>query len=335
MSSMKTFFNYDITHLNTFGINAIVETYVVIEQKSDIAEAISLYSTPQHILWWWSNVILPPIVQWVLWHICISWITFLEETWGYRVTVWAGENWHDFVTHTINNWRRWIENLIAIPWYCGSAPVQNIGAYGVELQDVFVSCSVYNTLTQQFETLQKNECNFGYRDSIFKRMPGKYIISDITVQLSSKPRPILTYKPVVAYLQEHFAWDQDQQYIAKSIENIRWSKLPKPEVLWNCWSFFKNPIVSQLTWETLQMTFPWIPLFETEWWYKLSAAWLIDQAGLKWYSNTKVGTYDKQPLVLVNLHQATKLDVLDCVHTIIEKVFEKFWVTLEKEVNIW
>lgn len=335
MSSMKTFFDYNIKHLNTFGINSVVATFIEIENKDDISQAIKLCGNPDYILWWWSNIILPSSLSWVLWHMHITWISFTSENNDILVTVWAGENWHDFVTYTITNWRWWIENLIAIPWSCWAAPVQNIGAYGVEIADIFESCNVYNIVSQQYEKLDHNVCGFGYRDSIFKQCPGKYIIVDVTYKLSLLPRPILTYKPVIEYVQDHYAWSHEQSIIAKSIEDIRWSKLPKPQNIGNCWSFFKNPIVSQQKWEELKKQYPKIPLFETNSGYKISAAWLIDQSWLTWYNNTKVGTYEKQPLVLVNILDATKDDVLDCIFTITKKVFDTFWVQLEREVNIW
>ncbi len=331
---MKTFFDYSLKEHNTFGIDAYAEIYIVIESQEDVLIAINKYGLPNYIIWWWSNIILSPHILWVIRHIGILWI-HEQSTWD--ITIWAGENWHKAVLFTIEKWLWWIENLIAIPWNVWASPVQNIGAYGVELQDVFVACSAYDTIEKKYVTLTKSECLFGYRDSIFKQQPGRYIILDVTLQLSHIPKQVLTYKPILDQLAILYpnTSNYSQQQIASIIEETRWSKLPKPEVLWNCGSFFKNPLVPESIVENMLAIYPTMPHYpQWNWQEKLSAAWLIDTAWLKWYWTIHVGTYEKQPLVIINKWGATQQDVILFSQEIISIVLEKTWVQLEREVNI-
>lgn len=332
---MKTFFDYSLKSHNTFGINSIAKTFVVIESIEDIKSAIESFGKPTHILGWWSNVVLPSIVDWIVWHPQLLYKTHTQQGETISLTIGAWENRHKTVLYTVENGRWGIENLIAIPWNVWASPVQNIGAYWVELQDIFVQCTVYNIETATIEILTKEQCNFAYRHSIFKEKPWMYIVLDITVQLSTKRNPILSYKPIVDHFTSGWITDPTQKEIATVIEEIRWSKLPKPEVLGNCWSFFQNPIVSKEKVDTLIAQYPQIPHYPTaDWRYKLSAAWLIDTTGLKWYKQWNIGTYEKQPLVLVQYWNGTKDEIVAFSAYIIDQITEKIWVTLQREVNI-
>lgn len=333
---MKTFFDYSLKSYNTFGIDSIAKTFVELESISDIKAAIDLFGIPNHILGWWSNVILPTLVEWVIWHSQFIYKNHLLQDSSIILTIGAWENRHSTVLYTIDNGWWWIENLIAIPWNIGASPVQNIGAYWVELQDVFVQCTVYNFDTQSVEILDKQQCHFGYRHSIFKEYPNRYMVIDITLELSTKKKPVMSYKPIIEYFTKIWLIDPTQKQIAMAIEEIRWSKLPKPEVLGNCWSFFQNPIISWKKLSELIVLYPDIPHYPNkDWKYKLSAAWLIEKAWLKWYIQWNVWTYEHQPLVIVQYWNATNKDVVWFSWYIIDQVASIFWVILQREVNIW
>lgn len=332
---MKTFFDHSLQWYNTFGIHCTAKTFVVLENITDIEDVISLYGKPTYILWWWSNVILPSYLEWVIWHPLFLYKNHTQQGDTISLTIGAWENRHDTVLYTIENWRWGIENLIAIPWNVWASPVQNIGAYWVELQDVFMQCTVYNIETASIEVLTKEQCHFAYRHSIFKEKPWIYVVLDITLQLSINRNPILSYKPIIEHFTTLWVTDPTQKEIAETIEEIRWSKLPRPTTLGNCWSFFQNPIVTKSKVDELVSQYPQIPHYPiSDWNYKLSAAWLIDSAGLKWFKQGNIGTYEKQPLVLVQYWNGTKDEVVAFSWVIIQKIYEQFWVTLQREVNI-
>lgn len=333
---MKTFFDHELQSYNTFRIASTAKIFVIIENNEDIKNAIDSYGKPSYILGGWSNVILPAHIDGVVWHphFLYKKDTTTDDT--VLLTIGWWENRHQTVTYTIEKWRWWIENLIAIPGNVWASPVQNIGAYWVELQDIFAQCTVYDFDTQEIGILIKDQCHFWYRSSIFKDFPWKYMVIDITLSLSLKRNAVITYKPI----QDHFTalWIQEptQQEIGSAIEGIRWSKLPKPQELWNCGSFFQNPIVDDDICEQLLEKHPTMPHFiQDNGQYKLSAAWLIDNAWLKWYSHWNIWTYEKQPLVIVQYGWATKQDVILFSWYIIDTVYNRFWVTLQREVNIW
>ena len=332
---MKTFFDYSLKTHNSFGIESIAKVFVVIESIEDIKPAIESFGKPKYILGWWSNIVLPSILDDIVWHPQLLYKNHKQHEHNILLTIWAGENWHNTVLYTIENWRWGIENLIAIPWNIWASPVQNIGEYWVELQDVFVQCTVFNTETATIEILNKQDCHFWYRYSIFKEKPWKYIVLDVTLQLTTKRNPILTYKPISDHFTTAWISDPTQKEIATTIEEIRWSKLPKPSELGNCWSFFQNPIVSRAKVDELLSTYPQIPHYVmSDWNFKLSAAWLIDTTGLKWYKQGNIGTYDKQPLVIVQYWNGTKDEIVSFSWDIIDKVHTQCWVTLQREVNI-
>lgn len=246
-------------------------------------------------------------------------------------TISAGEIWDDLVRYAVDRNLWGIENLSYIPGTVGAAPVQNIGAYGVELQDVFVQVRAYDMQTKIFTDLNKEECHFTYRDSIFKRSPGRYAIVSITLELSTLPQPKLTYAPL-DILQEKK--DVSLQDIRDAVIAIRTAKLPDYKQYPNVGSFFKNPTIQKVHFETLQSKYPTITAHETPGGYKVSAAWLIDHcAGLKGQRVGNMGTWPTQPLVLVNYGNATHQEVMEFSDLIIQKVYETTAVKLEREVN--
>ncbi len=250
---------------------------------------------------------------------------------GQLLTANASEIWDDTVALTVENNLRGIENLSYIPGTVGAAPVQNIGAYGVELADTFVSCEVFDTQTDAITTLSKEDCAFSYRDSIFKHEVGRYVILSVTLLLSYDRPFTLTYKPL-----DELALRED--LAVKDVRNrvieVRRSKLPEWKENPNCGSFFKNPVVSGENGEELRLKHPSIPLIKYGDGYKIPAAWLIEHvAEMKGKKVGDLRTWDKQSLVIVNDSQATADEVDALSKRITGTIFDKTGIQMEQEVN--
>lgn len=247
------------------------------------------------------------------------------------VTAQAGENWDVLVELSVKQGLWGIENLSYIPGTVGAAPVQNIGAYGTELADTFVSLTAVNKETLNVVEFTRGACNFGYRDSIFKQEKGKYIITSVTISLSRIKNPILTYKPLDTLQGKESVTLED---IREIVVATRKSKLPDYRVYPNTGSFFKNPVVTKEEGRALLTRYPATPLIEVEGGYKIPAAWLIEHiAEAKGKRKRDIGTWPNQPLVLVNYGEATAKDILDFSAEIIEIIKQKTGITLEREVN--
>ncbi len=349
---MKLHPDFDLTSYNTFGIAAKAAIFLVIEGPEDVEPAIKLHGIPQYVLGGGSNLVITKDIPWVVWH--ITYDSMIQEDASIFpatispteshifLTIWAWMKRHDLVMHTIRKSLRGIENLIAIPWSVWAAPVQNIGAYWVELQDVCASVQCYDTEKMKHVKFSCDDCHFAYRHSIFKEQPWRYIIYSVTLKLSLQSHPILTYKPVAEAFADKNPSDIEQAEIASFIETMRWSKLPNPIELWNSGSFFQNPILSRDRLNSLLLKYPTMPHYPqpplTNWEVnhneKISAARLIDNSNLKWYREWQVGTYPLQPLVIVQYGWATGQDILNFSERIIQKVQESFGITLQREVNI-
>lgn len=247
------------------------------------------------------------------------------------VTCGAGEVWDDVVRFAVEHELWGIENLSYIPGTVGAAPVQNIGAYGSELKDVFVSLVAINTETLEMIELSREECQFGYRDSLFKHTPGKYNICSVTIALSKSPLPVLTYKPLDSLIGKTDITIQD---VRNLVVATRAAKLPDWNEYPNAGSFFKNPIVNKELGSELQKVYPNIPLHEVENGYKIPAAWLIEHiAEMKGVRMGEAGTWPQQPLVIVNFGHAEAKDINELAEQIINSIQMKCGITLEKEVN--
>ncbi len=330
---MRVYKDYNLQSYNTFGIAAKAAVFVVLDQLSDIPEAVEKYGQPTHILWWWSNLIISKDIDGVVWHPAFTDKECNEFDGKIYIKCGAWCVWDDVVKFTVQQWRWWIENLVAIPWHVWAAPVQNIGAYGVELKDVFVSLEAYDLENESMITMTKEDCKFGYRYSIFKECPGRYMICTVTLELSHLPTPHLEYAPLKKAAEEN--WLHEQKDIAETIEAIRWSKLPKPSELGNCGSFFQNPIVEKWVVDKLLSQYPDMPHYvQEDGTEKLSAARLIDQSGGKGIREGSIWTYPLQPLVLVNYGWWNGQEVVAFSQHIIDIVQEKFGVTLVREVNM-
>ncbi len=250
---------------------------------------------------------------------------------GQLLTTSASEIWDDVVALAVENNLRGIENLSYIPGTVGAAPVQNIGAYGVELADTFVSCEVFDTQTESVMVVYKADCMFGYRDSIFKHEVGRYVILSVTLLLSYDRPFTLTYKPLDELTVRE---DLTVKGVRNRVIEVRKSKLPEWKENPNCGSFFKNPVVSREHGEELRLEHPSIPLIKHDDGYKIPAAWLIEHvAEMKGKKIGDLRTWDKQPLVIVNDSQATADEIDALSKRITGTIFDKTGIQMEQEVN--
>ena len=247
----------------------------------------------------------------------------------------SGVVWNDLVNYAVRkNWGG-IENLALIPGTVGAAPVQNIGAYGVEAADVIVRVKAFHLWNREWLTIDNSECEFGYRDSIFKhRLKNRAVICSVLIRLSKKPVLRLDYGGIREEMAGRNITDPTVSDISEIITAIRRSKLPDPADLGNAGSFFKNPIINEFEFQRLFRSYPLVRFYRQGELYKISAGWLIEQAGLKGYRINDTGCYDKQSLILVNYGRATGREILSFSEKIKESVFAMFGITLEREVNV-
>lgn len=262
-----------------------------------------------------------------------QWEAISEE--GATLVLGAGEQWHDVVLYAANSGYRGIENLALIPGTCGAAPVQNIGAYGVELKDTLVSVKAWDCERQEMVVLDNDACRFGYRDSVFKHQLRRYIIVQVKLRLSRTQPLSLGYGDLMRYFSD--VSDKTALTplnVAEGVMAVRRRKLPDPEQIPNAGSFFKNPVVSMAVWEQLNTKFPDIAAYPGEASVKLAAAWLIDQCGWKGYRNDKVGVHNHQALVLINHSNGSGKDILALAERIRADVAEVYGVELEIEPRV-
>lgn len=255
----------------------------------------------------------------------------------YYVKAGAGENWHRFVMHCVDQNYAGLENLSLIPGNVGASPMQNIGAYGVEIKDVFHELEAYHIEDGRIDIFKKEDCRFGYRESIFKSgLKNQYVILNVTFKLFRNPIFNTAYGAIMAELDKMKVTDLTIHSIAKAVIRIRESKLPSPTVLGNAGSFFKNPEIDADNFRELKIKFPDIIGYDLPGHkVKLAAGWLIEQCGWKGYRDGDAGCHAQQALVLVNYGNAKGEEILNLSNKIISSVKNRFAVTLEKEVNIY
>ncbi|ATC97385.1 UDP-N-acetylmuramate dehydrogenase [Pseudoalteromonas spongiae] len=317
-----------LSQLHTFALPAYAKRLIRIEDPTEL-QTID-WQAPFIVLGEGSNTVFVDDYQGVIIQIANKGIEISESTDAYILNVAAGENWHQLVTECTEQGVYGFENLALIPGTVGAAPVQNIGAYGVEVKDLITSVSGYNIELGEYQTLTAAECQFAYRDSIFKHaLLGKFVITSVEFTLTKAWQPQLTYGP----LQELNTPNALQ--VMKAVIAIRSSKLPDPAVEANSGSFFKNPIVPNTLIESLHTQYENMPTYpvctNTT---KLAAGWLIEKAGLKGFKMGGVQVSNKQALVLINTGTATRDDLLAMVAHIQNKVFSQFGVVLEHEVRL-
>lgn len=330
---------YSLKAYNTFGIEVNAKEFISVSSLPELQSVLEKYKHEEiFVLGGGSNMLLTQDIQKPVVHINLTGIQIVKQDKSHVwVEVQAGENWHQFVLWTLENDFGGIENLSLIPGNIGSAPIQNIGAYGVELKDVFDSCKAINIKTQEIKTFTLAECKFGYRESVFKSSEkDKYIILSVTLKLTKKDHKISTSYGVISNeLQKMEIYNPTIQDISKAVIAIRQSKLPDPKEIGNSGSFFKNPVVTRKTFEKVQEQYPEMPFYEvSENEIKIPAGWLIETAGFKGKRFGDAGVHQKQALVLVNYGNATGKEIYDLAKTIQKTILDKFGIVIETEVNI-
>lgn len=323
---------------NTFNVEAEADILVDIHSEQALIEALRMYPNP-FVLGGGSNMLITQKISQPVLHILLKGIEEQEETDDY---VWikaaAGENWHQFVQYTLSKGYGGLENLSLIYGNVGTTPVQNIGAYGVEIKDVMTSCEAIDVRTLQKRVFSNADCCFGYRESIFKgEEKGHYIITAVTFKLTKRNHLLHTqYGAIEEVLRERQITTPTPQQLSEVVIAIRQRKLPNPAEVGNCGSFFKNPILPKEKYIELQQQYPQIPSYKVDDLnVKVPAGWLIDTCGLKGYRVGDAGVHTEQALVLVNYGKATGKEILAVAHYVKDQVFEKFGIALEFEVNIF
>ena len=331
--------NISLKEYNTFGIAAIAKQFVEVTQLEELRTVLQQNDAKNlFVLGGGSNMLLTKDLEALVIHVNLKGIDILEQTNNeVLIKVMAGENWHELVLWTLSNRFGGLENLSLIPGCVGSAPIQNIGAYGVELKDYFESCDVMHIDTQRIQTFSKEDCKFGYRESYFKNEgKGEYVITSVNVRLSTRNHTLHTsYGTIETELQRKGIEHPTIDDVSRAVISIRQSKLPDPKQLGNSGSFFKNPIVDATTYKALIKKHPSIPSFKvSEDAIKIPAGWLIEACGFKGKRVGDAGVHKKQALVLVNYGSATGKEILDLSYSIQESVFQRFGIRIETEVNI-
>ncbi|MFM1792423.1 MAG: hypothetical protein RLZZ252_777 [Bacteroidota bacterium] len=331
--------DYPLLSLNTFGIQANAKTCVYIENIEQLQEVIKQFQgLPKQILGGGSNVVLTGNLKTILLVNRIKGIQIISEDSEFvLLECGAGENWHETVMHTIENGWGGLENLSLIPGTVGAAPIQNIGAYGAELKDCFVQLSAIDLESGEFCSFSRDECKFGYRESIFKHeVKGKYIITSVQFKLAKNPVIKTQYGDIQQTLQDWGIPNPGVADVSKAVIHIRQSKLPNPAEIGNCGSFFKNPVIEVEHFNQLKLEFPTIKSFDAgPGKVKVPAGWLIETAGWKGFREGNYGVHEKQALVLVNYGNATGKEIIELAKRIQADILQKFQIVLEMEVNTW
>lgn len=324
---------------NTFGVSAYAKYFAEVNTVDELRQVLEDTRFPKKfILGGGSNMLLTQDIDALVIHINLKGIDVVKETENtVLIKAMAGENWHEFVLYCLENDFGGIENLSLIPGNVGTAPIQNIGAYGVELKDVFESCEALHIQSLQIKTFSLDECEFEYRSSIFKtREKDNYVITAVTLKLTKNKHRIHTdYGAIKDELTQMRVTKPTIQDVSKAVIAIRQSKLPDPKQLGNSGSFFKNPVVDKNTFNRFIEKHPEAPFYKiNENAYKIPAGWLIEQAGFKGKRFGDAGVHAKQALVLVNYGNAKGEELLALSKTIRETVLNQFGIAIEPEVNV-
>lgn len=333
-------YNVSLKSYNTFGIETFAKALDRVQNVEEIKNF--LQNKPKDealfILNGGSNMLLTQDVDaWVM-KLELKGIAIIEENENdIIVEAKAGENWHQFVLYCIDKGWGGIENLSLIPGNVGSSPIQNIGAYGVEIKDYFVSLEALHIDTLDTHTFTNEQCRFGYRESVFKNeYKGQYIITSVRFRLTKNNHTLHTsYGVILQELEKMGVTQPTIKDVSNAVIAIRQSKLPDPKEIGNSGSFFKNPVVDKATFDVFHQAHPQAPFYEvssTE--FKIPAGWLIEQSGLKGFRKGDAGVHTKQALVLVNYGNATGNELLEMARYVQQTVFETFGIRIEPEVNI-
>jgi UDP-N-acetylmuramate dehydrogenase len=333
--------NISLKAYNTFGIDVKAKQFVELHDPIEVFRMVEegVFADNKYlVLGGGSNILFTSDFDGIVIKNCIAGIETSEGEHGKTiVTAGAGVVWDDLVWYCIDNDLGGIENLCMIPGTVGAAPIQNIGAYGVELKDVFLGLKASDLSTGMDLYFSKEHCRFGYRDSAFKQdMKGKFIVTSVMLELKKNVKPNTSYGAISAELRKMEAEENPGiREVGNAVKVIRESKLPDPEDIGNAGSFFKNPVIRAHNFEMIRSLHPDIPFHQTaSELYKIPAGWLIEQSGWKGKRLGKAAVHDKQALVIINLGGASGKDILDLASKITDSVKEKFGIELEKEVNI-
>ncbi|NOQ72113.1 MAG: UDP-N-acetylmuramate dehydrogenase [Crocinitomix sp.] len=332
--------NVNLQPHNTFGLESIAKNFATFGTIDELKALLLHNQTAQHellVLGGGSNILLTQDFDGLVLKNDLKGIEMIGEDGNDRlVKASAGENWHDFVLYAIEHNLGGIENLSLIPGSVGASPMQNIGAYGVEIKDVFHELEALNIETLAIEKFDSKMCSFGYRESVFKRtLKGKYVILSMTLRLSKDHQLNTSYGAIENQLAEMNIDNPTIKNVSDAVITIRQSKLPDPKKIGNSGSFFKNPVIGKAQFDALKAKFPTIanyPIDENH--IKLAAGWLIDNAGWKGKRIDNYGVHKNQALVLVNYGGAKGRDIYNLSEAILESISATYGVDLEREVNI-
>lgn len=330
--------HFSLKALNSFGIAAHAAWFARFssqEELQSLLEGMPVSGTGPLILGGGSNMLLTSDPDMVLMNEVKGIEVVDEDADYYYVRAGAGEEWHAFVQYCIA--REWagLENLSLIPGRVGAAPMQNIGAYGAELKDVFHSLEAFHFVDKMMVTFSANDCAFGYRESVFKnKFKGQFAIMRVTFKLRKVPKFNISYGAIAQELETMGVSALSIQSVSEAVIRIRTSKLPDPKVIGNAGSFFKNPEIAEAVYLQLKERFPGMVAHPVKGGFKLAAGWLIEQCGWKGYRDGDAGVHVKQALVLVNYGKATGGEIYRLSERIYQSVLERFGVSLEREVNI-
>ncbi|MDY0102552.1 MAG: UDP-N-acetylmuramate dehydrogenase [Lentimicrobium sp.] len=330
--------NINLKPYNTFGMDVLAKDFIEITTEDELPallKTINQYTGKVLFLGGGSNILLTRDFDGLVVKISTKGIEIIDQDSDFvYVRGMAGENWDDFVQFCVIRGFGGLENLSLIPGNVGTSPIQNIGAYGVEIKDTFYMLDAVSLRSGEFREFYAEDCAFGYRDSVFKNeLKGQYLILSVTFRLSRKPMANTSYGAIGAELSA-MGEAPSIKSVAKAVTNIRRSKLPDPKEIGNAGSFFKNPVIDQKKFIELKSFYPEIPAYPNEHGVKLAAGWLIEQCGWKGFREGDAGVHVKQSLVLVNYGTANGAQMLNLAHKIIASVKEKFGVEIEAEVNI-
>lgn len=333
---MRIFEDYSLKNHNTFGVECKAAFFAVIQSASDLRKLLAepeFLQLPKLFLGGGSNILLCGDFKGLVIQIDVFGIADLGNG---LIKVQAGENWHEFVLWTLNHGYNGIENLSLIPGNVGTAPMQNIGAYGVELKDVFVELEAFHIASEEIHIFKNEDCQFGYRESVFKnKYKGEYVILSVTFQLKKNGKLNTSYGAIQDVLTEQGIVKPTPKQVSDAVISIRQSKLPDPKEIGNSGSFFKNPVVLKSLYEEIQTNYKNVPSYPVnENTVKIPAAWLIEKAGWKGKRFGNYGVHKNQALVLVNYGGATGKEIHKLAQEIQVSVKEKFGVQLQMEVNV-
>ncbi|MBI2721922.1 MAG: UDP-N-acetylmuramate dehydrogenase [Bacteroidetes bacterium] len=332
--------NKELQEFNTFGIQALCSYFTElnsIEDFHDLIRNVIYQKSEKLIIGGGSNLLFTKNFNGIVIKNSLKGkqIVFEDDA-TVIVKIAAGENWHEFVMWAIEHNFCGIENLSLIPGCVGASPMQNIGAYGVEIKEVFTELEAYDLINGEKRIFTKEDCKFGYRESVFKKeCKNKYLIASVSFSLQKNAPVNVSYGAITGELDSHGINNPTIKDVSEAVIRIRRSKLPDPAVAGNAGSFFKNPEVTTEKFTELKSHFSELVAYPlTNGNYKLAAGWLIEQCGLKGFEYNGAAVHSKQALVLVNINNCSGKDVYVLSGYVLQKVFDKFGVTLEREVNI-